>query len=139
AERRRAGVGAMGVAEIKEQPGAPEIGVGDPLAVLIDEVEWAADRAAEPGARRAARAVAQSDREKSAGGDEDESGADERGEQRARQGVGRAGCHSRSALSAPAPAGPRRPPSRPRPSPSASRPWRRSGSRENSDPRAAAP
>jgi len=32
-ERGGTGVGAMGTAEINEEPGSPEIGVGDPLAV----------------------------------------------------------------------------------------------------------
>ena len=44
-ERGGTGVGAMSIAEINEEPGSPEIGIGDPLAVLIDEVERTADRA----------------------------------------------------------------------------------------------
>jgi hypothetical protein len=46
----------MSIAEINDEPGSPQIGVGDPLAVLIDEVERTADRAAEPGSGDAARA-----------------------------------------------------------------------------------
>ncbi len=53
----------MGVAEIDEQPLALEIGVGDGVAVLVDELERAADGTAEQCARRTLRAAVQFERD----------------------------------------------------------------------------
>src|SRR4029077_3264522 len=45
-ERRGAGIRAMRIAEIDERPLSFEIDIGDRLAVLVDEPEGTADRAA---------------------------------------------------------------------------------------------
>ena len=70
----------MGVAEIDQKPLSSEIGVGDRLAVLVDEVEGTADRAAEQASGNAPRAFLQLQSEKGAGPQNDETGQQPRGQ-----------------------------------------------------------
>src|SRR5205807_6639621 len=68
----RAGIRAMGIAEEYEVPFALEVGIAERLAVLVDEVERAADRAGEEGPGRAFRVVAKGEGEQPAGAEDEE-------------------------------------------------------------------
>jgi len=64
----------MRIAEIDERPLSSEIGIGDRLAVLVDEPEGTADRAAKQRSSRTARRIMQRQREKGTGSQNCEAG-----------------------------------------------------------------
>src|SRR5439155_830220 len=70
-ERGRAGIGAMGIAEEDEMPLALELRVAERLAVLVDEMERAANRAGEKGPGRTFRVVAVGEADEPAGGEDE--------------------------------------------------------------------